>query len=1208
MSEITNNENKQNINDQINTPIEDSSKEKDKAQISEINMENKINENNINNINNIDDENDDEDNGSNLMKNIYSETKSPEKKRKSYSQEPKRNKTLNFKNKERKKKNKTLNEDKDYKQLKEDIDKGINFIDYFLIIGISPIVFFEDKIYEYDIDELKIKYKDKLQPKIISYFPNYEKKTIAFDDSIISHCFPNGFNIVKCKKKPKMEIFSFILDNNYFNLNYPQKYLSCLICYESIDKYRYLYEEYIKLSNINKNNEVKKTKKKNKSQRKINKLKKNKIPKSQSTLDLKAMENLNVSSDTNLVSSINDNEKIYIPKCIMIMSLYPFFYEYEKILFRIYRYSKNIIREAKQLNIKTTNNIGRATEYYVKARTMTMPKIPINKSNLPKREKITIPIDKIIENLVIEFPAPPRGVFTVEYSLITKDIKEIKTSLMNKLPLIEVNLKKIFITFTVEKIVEIYLNLFLETRILFFSKDIEVLNIFIYGFLSLLFPFQYQYQIITILPEENFSIIESITPFIAGINQNYQDDFFEKRDMILSDTILVVDIDKEKTVFVNKESEIPEFPRNKKKALEKNLQNLLSSFMKEELKQKMIKNNEKKSNKVNNSINNDNKTNDTSDIQAEFSFNISEDNINSLINKENEEEDDDIEDMENSIINNPYSNFKIDFDFNNNVNEIFFDFNANLLCNYSKYLNLDFYSSNEAARLEILFKVDNFLNDVPNAEKDFYNKFITETQLFGDFIYMRMIPKNSREKIQILSFDEQINKNYPNIYNKSQQNIFLDSKEYDFCNKYSVQKARKITKEEKDFYKDIENQKKLVSYGIIITEEKNTGNIYFKYPIFPRLTTEFFFADNFREYFVPNNLNENIETINEDIISKSHLGGIETKQDDMVNYIYLSWLQMWGMTFWYCDEQEKKYWFQALKKIIEKTTSHEMEIYNLLFDTLSMYGKDYMVLELYDILLKLHLNPSFKVHNIVMKLLDKKKTKMQKSMNNQLKNSYQKDASSKNMKKNFRKRTFKSKYYGNILFDDIIIYAFDTCINCQKDVNLETLSLNYKDMNRELMWTKCPNCGENILPKITIQYGTEINRSGKLKVNTSKNDVSVLFSPYFLKVNNNSLLRKFGIKLDVEELMLKYNTIFWNSVWYFKLNNLDFDFMLPYQQYLDKKIFDKTLILDTFELEKDLLNNKIIYEDEEDDNEIYRYSSDDLKIETFHIEINKQSK
>ena len=28
--------------------------------------------------------------------------------------------------------------------------------------------------------------------------------------------------------------------------------------------------------------------------------------------------------------------------------------------------------------------------------------------------------------------------------------------------------------------------------------------------------------------------------------------------------------------------------------------------------------------------------------------------------------------------------------------------------------------------------------------------------------------------------------------------------------------------------------------------------------------------------------------------------------------------------------------------------------------------------------------------------------------------------------------------------------------------------------------------------------------------------------------------------------MLKYNNIFWNSIWYFKLYKLDCDFMLPY--------------------------------------------------------------
>ena len=1215
-----------NENEIIEENIEDNSDKKENESLEEKNNnennedKNKINENNITNVNKVDNnnnsndyKNEKDDSNSELINLLYSEKKTKENKRRNLSQETKRNKDNNIninmikdKSKKIKKNIKNLEDDKDYKQLKEDIDKGTNFIDYFLIIGVEPQDFFNDKIYECDLDELKNKYGDKLQPKIISYFPKFEKKTIAFDDSIISHCFPNGFNIIKSNKIPKPEIFSFILDNNYFNLNYPQKYLSCLICYENINKYKTLYEEYKKISNKIEIKEGNQKEKRNKSQKKNN----NKIKKSLTVLELKSLETLNVSSDTNNSPSVNFNDKIYIPKCIMIMSLYPFFAEYEKILLKIYQYSMNIVKDSIE---RPKMEIGRVTEFIPRTMTMSFnqPKIRPQQTFI----NIKIPIDKIIENLLIEFPAPPRGVFKVQYSLISSEPIEFQQSLMNKLPLIEVNMKKIFTTFDIKDIIDIYLCLFLEVRILFFSKDIEVLNIFISGFLSLLFPFQYQYQIVTILPKENFAIIESITPFIAGINETYQEDFFEKRSMILSDTILVVDIDEERIEYINKQSEIPEFPKNHRKSLEKNLLSCVNKYMKEEMKQKLLKKkkNSEKSKKNNNSANNGDKTNDTSleskNNQSELSLNISEEKIDSLMY--GAEDEDDILENENSLTSNQLSNFNINLTFNKKINYIFFNFNATLLSNYSKYLNLDFYSLNESPSLEILFKVNNFLNDVPNSDKKFYQKFITETQIFGDFIYMRMIPKNSKEKIQILIFDEQINKNFPNMYNKSQQNIFLDSKEYEFCNKYSVQKARKLTNEEKEFYKDIENQRKLLAYGIIIDEEKiKKGNVVFKYPIFPKLTTEFFFPYTFREYFIPNNLNENIETINEDIISKSHLGGIKTKQDDMINYIYLSWMQMWAMTFWYCDEQEKRYWFQELVKIIEKTTSHEMEIYNLLFEALSLYGKDYMILKLYDILLKLHLNPSFKVHNIAMKILDRKKSKIEKNMNNQLQKNYQKDAGIKYKNKNFRKRTFKSKYYGNILSDNIMIYAFDTCINCQENINLEEISLNYKQMNRELMWTKCPSCNENILPKITIQYGTEINKSGRVKINTSKNDCVVLFSPYFLKVNcNNSLVRNFGIKLDVEEIMLKYNAIFWNSVWYFKLNHLEFDFMLPYQQYLDKMIFDKKLSISTFELEKDILNQKISYEDEEkeeseEEEEIFRYNADELKIEKFEIVLN----
>ena len=156
---------------------------------------------------------------------------------------------------------------------------------------------------------------------------------------------------------------------------------------------------------------------------------------------------------------------------------------------------------------------------------------------------------------------------------------------------------------------------------------------------------------------------------------------------------------------------------------------------------------------------------------------------------------------------------------------------------------------------------------------------------------------------------------------------------------------------------------------------KNTidDNIIFNYPIFPKLTADMFFRQNISQFIEPMNLNENIISINEDIILKSHLGGVQMRENDMINYINLCWMQMWGMTFWYCDEIEKNYRFQELLKVIRKTPNHEMEIFNLLFETLSVNGTDYMILKLYDIIIKLRLNPSLKVHNIAMKILDRVK-------------------------------------------------------------------------------------------------------------------------------------------------------------------------------------------------------------------------------------------
>ena len=974
----------------------------------------------------------------------------------------------------------SLNEDEEYNKLKDELDKANNFIDYFLVVGVDPEIYKNNWLYECDADELNKKYKEQLEPKIISSFPPFEKHTISFDESILMHCFPSGYELVKFPTQPKPIVFSFILDNNYFNLNYPQKYLTCLMCFENISQYKILYEQHNKLSQ----EENESNKKKN---------------------------DFNVNSKDTLAKVLDSLKypDIYIPKCLLVMSLTPYFGEYEKIIIEIYNYSLGIMHKNEKENQLMNSEIR-----------PTFERQRVKKNN---RADICEPIDKIIENLLIELPIPPRGFSTLEYTL-NNEKRLIKQTKMNQLPIININLKKLFLDYEVKDIILIYNYLFLEGRILFFSEKIEILNLYIYGFLALLYPFQYQYQIVTILPEKNFEIMESITPFIAGINQKYESDFFDKRGFTLSDSILVIDIDNCSYEVCNEMTKMPEFPKNSKAKLEKELNAIVSKYLKQEIKTK----------KTQISLEQIIRAPKPYEISRVNSFRSDFSNFDK--NKNN---------LFASEIDDAFSNFNIDYNFNSEVNEVFFNFNANLLSNYSKYLNLDFYSSNVMPCLEILFKVDGYLKDVSSADKEFYNKFVSETQIFGDFLFLRMIPKNTREKLRILLFDEKINKNSAKYFSKAPSSVFTNSTEYEFVDKFEIQKPRKFTEFEIKYYK--KHKKALLSYGIVVTEDKKSDKLKLFYPIFPKLTTKLFFEKNYHEYFCPNNWSDSIESVNEDLISQSHLGGISMRENDMKNYIYLCWMQMWAMTFWYCDEKEQNYRFQKLLEILNKTSCYEMEIFNLLFETLSKYSKNSnMILKLYAVLLKLHLNPSLKVHKIVMDIIEKKN--MEGNFNEKLKKLLEKEGNKRYDKKGFRKRVFRPKYFTNILSEDITFYSFDTCIICQNVINLEEISKDFKSMTREIEWTKCPKCKNPILPKILIQFGKEINKTGQMERNTSNYENVVLFSPYGLKTNYSStLLKTFGIKLDLDEFILKFGGIFWDSLWYFKLNKLEYDFMIPYE-------------------------------------------------------------
>ena len=313
--------------------------------------------------------------------------------------------------------------------------------------------------------------------------------------------------------------------------------MTCLLFHEKISQYKILYDEYNKLCP----NTLDVIKEESQTQEQTeNIINTSSPPNNDSVLNA-------TRSDTLLSQKSNKDESIYIPKCLVVMSLYPYFGEFEKILSEIYNYSLEISYVPNQKDILAKSNT--VTEQQKNSSHQNQNKESISYSQMRNCE-IKIPIDKMIENLTIEVPVPPRGLYRMEYSLNNQK-RKLHQSEMNKLPYVDINLKNIFQTFKPLEIIDIYRHLFLETRLLFFSKDIELLNIYVSGFLSFLYPFDYQYQIVTILPQDNFEIIESITPFIAGINETYDEEFFNKYGLALSDCIFIIDIDNKKTNLIS---------------------------------------------------------------------------------------------------------------------------------------------------------------------------------------------------------------------------------------------------------------------------------------------------------------------------------------------------------------------------------------------------------------------------------------------------------------------------------------------------------------------------------------------------------------------------------------------------------------------------------------------------------------------------------
>jgi hypothetical protein len=387
-------------------------------------------------------------------------------------------------------------------------------------------------LYNTEPNEILKFYANEIKPEILSKYPPMTKSYINIENDIIDICFQDGFNLQEFSTKPEPEISTFLLDNYFYSIDKPHKYITCLKFYESLESYQEL---------------------QNKLQNKLGDNYDGKIPKYDGGLsnvnhflDIEESDDLcvNLSYESNKSHDLgerkNNLKNLYFPKIICLISLHPFYKEQELILRDIYN-------------------------YYL------------------RKEKKTIPLEKIILTVLCNIPIPPKGIFEISYKFNTKENDtnnneiKIKSNKYNELRNIDYYVNFMLSIFKIDDLLEIFKYTVYAIKTLIFSSQINSLCIFTNGILSLLYPFNYSFQVSSCVPNNAFNVLESISPYIFGINQKYKDSFFNDNKIEINNVdLMIIDIDNKQLIFkIENKENYPNLPKQYNKKLKTGIEDCI---------------------------------------------------------------------------------------------------------------------------------------------------------------------------------------------------------------------------------------------------------------------------------------------------------------------------------------------------------------------------------------------------------------------------------------------------------------------------------------------------------------------------------------------------------------------------------------------------------------------------------------------------------
>ena len=764
--------------------------------------------------------------------------------------------------------------------------------------------------------------------------------------------------------------------------------------------------------------------------------------------------------------------------------------------------------------------------------------------------EIKEPLEKIIESLIFKIPAMKFGKCKLEVRLFKKE-HYFEYQPVNSVPLSDIEINKLFERYDVNDILQIFKYLLLEEPILIFSEKKSELTSAFDSLLSLLYPFKYIQPHCSILPNNSFGLIESCDKFIFGINQSYSDDFFRKNEIsIFNKKIIILDLDK-KAKYIFKKFDVIQIDLDNDFNEDFELFNEKDIKNKDDLKYNYRNINYHKSQNL-----------EKKEIETEIELpthykkktnNILLDYIKSLGKYQNQ--------------NTYYS--EID-NFNHKIKEQFSYFLVSILLDYPNFIKYDFETVDNYLLnpendfiIDNIFDVEGFIN-MHKVDELFYRKFF-QTNIFKYFIIKKIYPINLEDKIDILYFDERIadkNNKYifgnkvdtPFMYyqfNSTEQKIFIES-EY-----FSINEINFI---QNDSY-NIKNHLKY--YQVVITNLNNQISI--KYPVFPKLLyDDFYFGKTYFELYRINNIPPlNVNLINQKIkeiyklikspefnsIYKSYNYSLNNYDEsnllkiEQKDYLSNIWVALNALTLNYCKNDEEKN--SRFSEIIEKLYDSyyiDIEIITLILIVISKYGtSEQLLITFVKILKNKILLKNYTLHSILI-------TNLTKSFNSDNLSSKTNIISSRAAILNKKDSNMELINLENLTFSKRGIYSQDENTQESIEFGLKTMCCHCRRLNEieyELLLKikgkpngvllQCGNCKKSFSPRIKVNIDNKIIESFEL--------ISCWDMLQFIK---NEFMTNNKFNIDVINFKKNYNEFFWNAVFYFSLNELNFDFLTPY--------------------------------------------------------------